>query len=137
MGDLTTRVYTGAKRSYWRRRGYRRLATDESQSRWSWVRMPRRLKIKLRCNPKKLVARVHDAYVKMTMKLANSQVVRGGAIAGYGAGGGIYEFGMRPIKEYDAKMIIQMYKSLSVRPEQPVALEVDCADPDNLFAVTR
>ncbi|XP_076899845.1 uncharacterized protein LOC143553829 [Bidens hawaiensis] len=116
MGDLTSRV-----KRYRQRRGYRRLATATNESRskrgrWSWIRMPRRLKIKLRWNPKKLVDSVHSAYVRMMMKLASSSVVRGGAIGGYGAGAEICQFGMRPMKEYDEKVIIQIYKSLSVRP---------------------
>ncbi|KAI3682769.1 hypothetical protein L1987_83006 [Smallanthus sonchifolius] len=126
MADLKTGVYKGVKR-YWRRRSYRRLATtttDEFRSKprkWSWkIRMPRRLKI--RFSPKKLIARVHDAYVRMMMRVASSLVVRTGVVGGYG-GGGFGEFGMRPVKEYDEKMIIQMYNSMVVRQAQLKAVE--------------
>ncbi|KAJ0791029.1 hypothetical protein HanPI659440_Chr01g0000921 [Helianthus annuus] len=114
---------------YWQRRSYQRLGatTDESRSKrkWSWkIRMPRRLKIKLRFkfNPKKFIANVHEAYVRMMMRIASSQVARSGPIGGYGAGG-IGQFGMRPMKEYDEKMIIQMYNSLVVRQAQKKVLE--------------
>ncbi|KAK1426724.1 hypothetical protein QVD17_15403 [Tagetes erecta] len=129
MVDLTSKVYKGVKR-FRRRRGYRRLAstTDELRSkrgRWSWIRLPKRLKIKLRCNPKKLFAKVHDTYVRLMMMVANSTAVRGGAIAGYSAGAeGICQFVTRPVKEYDQKMVIQMYKSLVMRPEQASAFQV-------------
>ncbi|KAM0050615.1 hypothetical protein Hdeb2414_s0007g00225991 [Helianthus debilis subsp. tardiflorus] len=120
----------GLKR-YWRRRSYRRLGTttDESRSKrkWSWkIRMPRRLKIKLRFkfNPKKFIANVHEAYVRMMMKIASSPVVRSGSIGGYDAGG-FSQFGMRPMKEYDEKVIIQMYNALVVRQAQLKALEAE------------
>ncbi|XP_076883545.1 uncharacterized protein LOC143532363 [Bidens hawaiensis] len=120
----------GGLKRYWRRRGYGRLdATDEfrSKRKWSWkIRMPRRLKIKLRFNPKKIIERVQDAYVRMMMRVASSPVVRGGAIGGYG-GGGIREFGMRPVKEYDEKVIVQMYNSLVMRQAELKALEVQPA----------
>ncbi|KAJ0791028.1 hypothetical protein HanOQP8_Chr01g0000981 [Helianthus annuus] len=120
----------GLKR-YWRRRSYRRLGTttDESRSKrkWSWkIRMPRRLKIKLRFkfNPKKFIANVHEAYVRMMMSIASSPVVRSGSIGGYDAGG-FSQFGMRPMKEYDEKVIIQMYNSLVMRQAQLKALEAE------------
>ncbi|KAJ0610165.1 hypothetical protein HanHA300_Chr01g0000821 [Helianthus annuus] len=120
----------GLKR-YWRRRSYRRLGTttDESRSKrkWSWkIRMSRRLKIKLRFkfNPKKFIANVHEAYVRMMMRIASSPVVRSGSIGGYGAGG-FSQFGMRPMKEYDEKVIIQMYNSLVMRQAQLKALEAE------------
>ncbi|KAL8214863.1 hypothetical protein R6Q57_004312 [Mikania cordata] len=130
MEDSKMRGFKGVKR-YWRRRGYRRLApANESRSKrgkWSWkLRIPRRLKIKLKFkfNPKKLIARVHDAYVRMMMRVADLPAVRCGAIAGYG-GGGSGEFGMRPMKEYDEKIIIQMYNSLVMRQIQLKELELE------------
>ncbi|MFS7901635.1 hypothetical protein Hanom_Chr01g00002011 [Helianthus anomalus] len=120
----------GLKR-YWRRRSYRRLGTTTDESRtkrkWSWkIRMPRRLKIKLRFkfNPKKFIANAHEAYVRMMMRIASSPVVRSGSIGGYGAGG-FSQFGMRPMKEYDEKVIIQMYNSLVMRQAQLKALEAE------------
>ncbi|KAK1428150.1 hypothetical protein QVD17_16978 [Tagetes erecta] len=135
MISYNNKMYKGVKR-YWRRRGYRRLSpatatTNELRSSnrktWSWkIRMPRRLKIKLRFkfNPKKFIARVQDAYVRMMMRVANLPAVSSGAIAGYG-GGDIGQFGMRAVKEYDEKMIIQMYNSLVMRQPHLMALDVE------------
>nr|GEV18610.1 hypothetical protein [Tanacetum cinerariifolium]GEV18611.1 hypothetical protein [Tanacetum cinerariifolium] len=119
-------------KGYWRRRGYKRLDTDESGSKrprrmWAWkIRMPIkfRLKFKIKFSPKKLIAKVQEGYVKIMMRVANSRAVTSGGIGGYG-GGGRPEFGMRPIKEYDEKMIIQMYNSLVMKQAQMMALEAE------------
>ena len=61
-------------------------------------------------SPKKMLVWLRDAYVGMMMRLANSRAMTsmnysGAAVTGFGGGRG-------SMKEYDEKMIIQMYKSL-------------------------
>ncbi|KAI3668303.1 hypothetical protein L6452_43380 [Arctium lappa] len=113
--------------SYWRRRGYKRLGTSSSSQgskrgrRWSWrIRITPKLKLRY-FNPNKFLIGLHDAYVRMMMRLANSRVV---AIStGYGLNA-MSPFGMTLTKEYDDKMIIQMYmKSLVVgqTPQQIIS----------------
>lgn len=124
MEGITTRVYKGVK-GYWRRRRYQRLGgktSDESgpkrRSRFWRIRITPKLKLKfkfrLRCSPKKLLIGIRDGYVRMMMRMANSSVVAGSG----GYGDGIARFGMRPVKEYDEKMIMEIYKSLAMRQAQ-------------------
>ena len=73
-----------------------------------------RIKPKLRFfripSPKKFFIWLRDAYVKMMLGFANSRVMSSGysGVLGDGIGG----FGQRPPKEYDEKMIIEIYRSL-------------------------
>ncbi|KAK9057233.1 hypothetical protein SSX86_022068 [Deinandra increscens subsp. villosa] len=127
----------------WRRRGgYRRLdevvrSKEEGRGKWSWkIRMPRKMKLrrlKFIISLKKVIGRVHDAYVRMMIRVANSPVVirGGGVIGGYGGGveGQQLQFGMRPMKEYDEKMIIQMYNSLVIRRQLKAAALDDPPQP--------
>ncbi|CAA0831967.1 Unknown protein [Striga hermonthica] len=119
-------------RGYWRRKGYERLNTglkrkpravqlatggggDGSVRRrrfWRVKLAPPRLKLRLRFSPKKLLIRLRDAYVSMMMKLANSRAIGGG----YPAAG----FGARPLKEYDERMIVEIYKSIVLAQGQLV-----------------
>ncbi|XP_071718229.1 uncharacterized protein [Rutidosis leptorrhynchoides] len=135
MSELRNKVYRGIKGS-WRRRGYSysRLAAsiDEFGSKrqsWSWkIRMPRKLKVKLKLkfNPMKLINKVHDGYVRMMMKMANSLMISGGAINMYGGAGiNMSQFGMRPMKKHDEKLIIEMYNALVMKHAQLAALEGD------------
>lgn len=53
----------------------------------------------------------------MMMKMANSRMLG----SGYGTGfDGVTGFGMRPIKEYDEKMIVEIYKSIVMAQGQLV-----------------
>ncbi|KAI3783214.1 hypothetical protein L2E82_13279 [Cichorium intybus] len=122
MEGITTRVYKGVK-GYWRRRRYQRLGgktRDESgpkrRSRFWRIRITPKLKLKFkwRCSPKKLLIGIRDGYVRMMMRMANSSVVAGSG----GYGDGIAKFGLKPVKEYDEKMIIEIYKSLAMRQAQ-------------------
>ncbi|XP_030543250.1 uncharacterized protein LOC115750199 [Rhodamnia argentea] len=108
-------------RGYWRRRSYRRLGVGSGirrcmpvvelgstrrRRRWSW-----RIKIspKLAClrSPKKFLIWLRDGYVNMMLRLADSRV--GYA---YGADVGLSGFGSRPLKEYDQKVIVEVYRAL-------------------------
>ncbi|KAI3773180.1 hypothetical protein L6452_04384 [Arctium lappa] len=127
MEGLRTRVYRGVKR-YWGRRHYERLGgktrnesgTKQRKRFWRIRITPKlKLKLKLRYSPRKLIVRIRDSYVNMMMKMANSPVVA--SSGGYGEG--MARFGMRPAKEYDEKMIIEIYKSLAMRQGQLVPID--------------
>ncbi|KAL3849723.1 hypothetical protein ACJIZ3_011605 [Penstemon smallii] len=122
MEGVSATVYKGIK-GYWRRKGYERLSGGNGRRRKTraaeladgcpqrrrrrfWrIKVTPRLKLKLRFSPKKLLIGFRDAYVNMMMKIANAGMIGGG----FGGGGG---FGMRPVKEYDERMIVEIYKSM-------------------------
>ncbi|KAI3800913.1 hypothetical protein L1987_29013 [Smallanthus sonchifolius] len=118
MEAITNRVYRGVK-GYWRRRRYERLAGNENRRKrlfWriritSKLKLKLKKKLKLRYSPKKLLIGIRDGYVNMMMRMANSPVVAG--TGGYGEG--TAKFGMRPAKEYDEKLVIEIYKTLAMR----------------------
>ncbi|KAI3679108.1 hypothetical protein L6452_38417 [Arctium lappa] len=123
MEGLTTRVYKGVK-GYWRRRGYQRLGTTAEPrrriNRWR-IRITPRLKLKLRCSPKRWFIGLRDAYVKIMMKMANSSVVRCRTMS---SGHGGQDFGTTARKEYDEKMILEIYKTLAMRQGQLVTQQI-------------
>ncbi|XVE73382.1 hypothetical protein DITRI_Ditri11bG0113500 [Diplodiscus trichospermus] len=130
MEGISATVYKGL-RGYWKRRGYVKL-NGSRRSRRSRVELgssPRRrfwkirVKAKLRIpSPKKFFVWLRDAYVKMMLAFANSRMVN----IGYGGtigDNGIAAFGKRPLKEYDEKMIVEIYKSLVMAQGQLVPRE--------------
>ncbi|KAL6500286.1 hypothetical protein OROMI_015597 [Orobanche minor] len=143
MEGISTTVYKGIK-GYLRRKGYERLnrrggrkrkmrvlelapaAGEGSAGRrrfWRIKLAPRlKLNLKLRFSPKKFLLGLRDAYVSTMTKIANSGVIAGG---GYGAGGypgdGVVGFGLRPVKEYDERMIVEIYKSIVMAQGQLVS----------------
>ncbi|CAA2963869.1 Hypothetical predicted protein [Olea europaea subsp. europaea] len=137
MGGVPATVYRGITR-YWRRKGYERLngsvtcrgrksralelaAVDgSSRRRRFWrIKLTPRLKLKLRFTPKKFLCGLRDAYVNMMMKLANTRMISNGFSGRY-AGDGVTGFGMRPMKEYDERMIVEIYKSIMMAQGQLV-----------------
>uniref|UniRef100_A0A2P2NYZ7 Uncharacterized protein LOC105137939 n=1 Tax=Rhizophora mucronata TaxID=61149 RepID=A0A2P2NYZ7_RHIMU len=110
----------------WRRRGYERIngsgrsrtnsvrlgSSSEKQKRrrffWRIKNKPK-LKFLKMASPKRFLVWLRDAYVNLMLGFAKSQVATTG---GWGIGEGISSFGKRPLKEYDEKMIIDIYKSL-------------------------
>lgn len=123
MEGISTSVYKKLK-GYWRRRGYvklngprrRKMAQVELGSTPTRRRRTFRIKIKPKLklrlpNAKKFFVWLRDAYVNMMLKLANSSVISN---SGYGGAisDGVYNFGMRPMKEYDEKKIVEIYKSM-------------------------
>lgn len=66
--------------------------------------MPK-LRILRRASPKRLLVWLRDSYVDMMMRLANSRTV---GASGYGGSG----FGQRQMKEYDEKVLVEIYKSI-------------------------
>ncbi|KAF8392629.1 hypothetical protein HHK36_022977 [Tetracentron sinense] len=110
-------------KAYWRRNHYERLdgsgrrrknrvehATLGSRRRRRFWRI--KITPKLRFfhigSPKKFFIRLRDAYVKMMLGFANSGACNPGF--GGGAVGGV--FGRPPLKEYDEKVIVEIYKSM-------------------------
>ncbi|KAJ6955932.1 hypothetical protein NC652_007128 [Populus alba x Populus x berolinensis] len=134
MEGVSARIYTKMK-EYWSRRGYERI-NGSGRTRRSWPvelssvsttsrrrrrrrrRFAWRMKVKPKLkalkmsSPKRCFVWLRDAYVKMMLGFANSRAV---GTAGYGDG-----FGARPIKEYDEKMINEIYKSLVMAEGQLV-----------------
>ncbi|KAK8588211.1 hypothetical protein V6N13_087156 [Hibiscus sabdariffa] len=124
-------------KGYWKRRGYvklngpsrarqGRVELGNSRRKRFWrIRIKARLRIK---SPKKLFVWLRDAYVKMMLGLANSRMVSGG----YGGGTadqGIAAFGKRPMKEYDEKMIVEMYRSLVMGQGQLLVAQAQAQEP--------
>ncbi|KAI6694652.1 hypothetical protein NL676_022362 [Syzygium grande] len=131
MEGASVSAYKGL-RGYWRRRSYRRLggsgsrrrmrvaelgSTRRRRRRWSWrikispklswLRSPRKFLLW----PKKLLIWLRDGYVKMMLGIADSRVCGaygGGSVADAGLSG----FGRRPPKEYDQRVIVEVYKAL-------------------------
>ncbi|MCD9646253.1 hypothetical protein HAX54_035971 [Datura stramonium] len=125
----STSLYSGLK-GYWRRRrrGYERLngsgrrtknrieylsgeGSRRKRRRFWKINLKPKLKLKLnlklrRFSPKKLLLNMRDAYVNMMMKIANSRCMNSG-ISGFDSG-----FGMRQLKEYDEKVLVEIYKSM-------------------------
>ncbi|GKC82531.1 hypothetical protein Tco_1138248 [Tanacetum coccineum] len=128
MEGVSTKVYKGVK-GYWRRRRYQKLGSDSvRQKRPFWrIRLTPKIKIKLKLkySPKKLLRKIRDGYVNMMLKMANSPMIAGGGAYGsYGGyGDGVASFGMRPVKEYDEKMVIEIYKALAMRQSQLVPID--------------
>ncbi|XP_071712565.1 uncharacterized protein [Rutidosis leptorrhynchoides] len=133
MGHLGSKVSNGVKQ-YWLRRGYKHLAIGTDKPKSKTNRSSRRIKVasklkiklkfKLKLNLKKFLTRFRRAYVSMMMKVANSPLVSGGGLGGFG-GDGACQSGMRPTKDYDEKIVIQMYNSLVMRQAQLAALKVE------------
>ncbi|XP_060181035.1 uncharacterized protein LOC132610697 [Lycium barbarum] len=120
MEGVSTRVYSGLK-GYWRRRGYQKLnrtnrvelsAEGSTRKRRFWkIKLTRKLKLKInfkRFSLKKLLIGLRDAYVNTMLRVANTR--------GFGGGysGSIDGFGMRPIKEYDERVLVEIYKSMII-----------------------
>ncbi|KAK9076550.1 hypothetical protein SSX86_004884 [Deinandra increscens subsp. villosa] len=128
MERITTRVFQGVK-GYWRRRRYERLGgksrgrsggPNKLRRRRFWrIRIAPKLKLKLRFSPKKLLIGIRDGYVNLMMRMANSPVIAGGG--GYGEG--ISKFGTQPVKDYDEKVIIEIYKTLVARHAQLMPID--------------
>ncbi|KAJ8500554.1 hypothetical protein OPV22_011106 [Ensete ventricosum] len=122
--------YKGGLKGYWKRRGYhradggrgrRRLCKAElgeggRRRRRFWrIKISPRLGFLRAASPRRILARIRDAYVRMMLGFANS-VAYGGYGYGYGYGGVEVTRLARPaLKEYDEKMLVEIYKSLVVR----------------------
>ncbi|XP_008790857.1 uncharacterized protein LOC103707921 [Phoenix dactylifera] len=119
-------AYKGGLKGYWKRRAYQRLDGSGGGTRrrrraelgggrkrrfWRIRIAPPRLRFLARvASPKRFLARIRDAYVRMMLSFASS----GAIAAGYTEYGGDAAAGFRrpQLKEYDEKMIVEIYKSL-------------------------
>lgn len=124
MEGISVTVYKGLK-EYLGRRGYQRLNGPGGRTRvelgttrnrkgrlWRWkIKITPKIRVQRIPSPKKLLVWLRDAYVRMMLGLANSRVMTMSASAS-GFGGDPAGFGRAPPKEYDEKVIIQIYKSL-------------------------
>ncbi|CAH8368585.1 unnamed protein product [Eruca vesicaria subsp. sativa] len=123
---------------YWRRwRGYEKLDGSSTPGRMSgkrvkmdptrkkrfWrIKIMPKLRILRRASPKKLLVWLRDSYVSMMMRLANSRAV---GSSGYGGSG----FGPpRQMKEYDEKVLVEIYKSILMAQAQGNLVQRDIAD---------
>ncbi|KAL7172060.1 hypothetical protein ACSBR2_031703 [Camellia fascicularis] len=131
MEGVSVTMYRELK-GYWRKRGYERL-NGTGRRRKTRVELARagggsnrrcrrfwRIKIspKLRFSPKKFLIGLRDAYVSFMLRIGDSRVISSGfgGLVDDSMGG----FGRRPVKEYDEKMIVEIYKSLLVAQGQLV-----------------
>ncbi|KAF8401393.1 hypothetical protein HHK36_012331 [Tetracentron sinense] len=133
MEGMSTTLYNGLKRS-WRRKDYERL-NGSGQRRKSRVQFATlgstrrrrfwRIKItpKLRffniTSPKSFFTELRDSYVKMMLGFANCRVFNPGYGGGYGNSLG-FGVGGPTLKEYDQKVIVEIYKSLMMAQKQLV-----------------
>ena len=134
MEGVSATMYKGL-RGYWKRRGYEKLNRSDNRRRrkreelgstrkkrvWR-IRITPKLGFLKRLrvpSPKKLLVWLRDAYVKLMLGFANTRVCS----TGYGGtlcGDRIGSFGRGPLKEYDEKMLIEIYKSLVLAQGQLV-----------------
>ncbi|KAJ4727753.1 Binding protein [Melia azedarach] len=133
MEGVSMKAYKGV-RNYWKRRkGYERLNGSDRRRRTTrsdvgstrrrrlWrIKIKPKLRVFRMSSPKKFFIWLRDAYVKMMMGFANSRVCASGYGGGAVAGDGVYGFGKGPLKEYDEKMIVEIYKSLVMAQGQLV-----------------
>ncbi|KAL2323681.1 hypothetical protein Fmac_028060 [Flemingia macrophylla] len=138
MEGISVTVCKGVK-NYWRRRrrGYQRLnGSGRRRTKrvelgggkprfWRWrIRVAPKIRIGKIPSPKKMLLWVRDAYVRMMVGLANSRVTTVAPSASAFGGGALSapdtSFGRAPPKEYDHKMIIQIYNSLLMHHHGPL-----------------
>ncbi|GLJ09534.1 hypothetical protein SUGI_0111310 [Cryptomeria japonica] len=104
------RKYQRIDSSARRRRRRLRVAKMGSRKRRMW-RLKRLPRLKLRWfNPKRLLVKLRDAYVQMMLSMANSSVFSSDMAGVYGD-----PFGQRCVKEYDPKMLVEIYRSLMIQ----------------------
>lgn len=128
-------------RGYWASRGYQRLgvggrggpadpAGRRRRFRWRRFKVARRVKLMklIVRSPKRFLIWLRDAYVKMMMGFASSGICSAG-YGGYMADAGISSFGRAPLKEYDKRVIVEIYKSLVVAQGQLVPHEAGDVHP--------
>ncbi|KAJ0246413.1 Uncharacterized protein HA466_0169540 [Hirschfeldia incana] len=123
-------------RRYWRRwRGYekldgssmverrngKRVKMDPTRKKRLWrIKIMPKLRILRRASPKKILIWLRDSYVNMMMRLGNSRVV---GASGYGGSG----FGSGQMKEYDEKVLVEIYKSILMAQAQGNLVQRDTA----------
>ncbi|KAG8045326.1 hypothetical protein GUJ93_ZPchr0008g12467 [Zizania palustris] len=134
------RTYKGGIKAYWKRRGYYRLDAAAAQSRaplptaelggrkgggggaatarWrrGWrVRRGLGRRLLRALSPRGWLVRLRDAYVSAMLRLASSPAVGYGAGAPYCAAGPEAFALPRQLKEYDEKVLVEIYRSILAR----------------------
>ncbi|CAA7388918.1 unnamed protein product [Spirodela intermedia] len=91
-----------------------RGATKPRPRRFWRIRVAPKLQVlRQAISPRRFLARLRDAYVRMMLSFASSGgPFSGGGLAYYGTHNPVAELSRPPLKEYDDKMILEMYKSL-------------------------
>lgn len=132
-------------RGYWKKRTYQKLnrssrrrrrlaqigfgSTQNTRRRFWRIKISPKLRFLRKFpSPKKLLIRLRDAYVNMMLGLANSRVFSGGGAAVMCDG--MAGFGKRPAKEYDEKIILEIYKSMVAAQRQVVHRPAAIAGPE-------
>ncbi|GJM88353.1 hypothetical protein PR202_ga04407 [Eleusine coracana subsp. coracana] len=133
-------AYKGGIKAYWKSRGYDRVDAADAQRRprlptaelgdgrsvpspaprrrrRGWRVRPRGLgrRVLRALSPRRLLARLRDAYVNAMLRLASSA-----AVAGYGAAGDPFAPPPRPLVreyQYDEKALVEIYRSILARGE--------------------
>ncbi|KAF8394623.1 hypothetical protein HHK36_020837 [Tetracentron sinense] len=133
MEGVSANLYKGLK-GYWRRKDYERLdgsglrrknkvehaTLGSTRRRRFWrIKITPKLRFFHMRSPKKFFLRLRDAYVKMMLGFANSSVFNPGYGGGYGNSVGV-GLGRVPLKEYDEKVIVEIYKSFMMAQGQLV-----------------
>ncbi|KAL5232312.1 hypothetical protein ABZP36_031088 [Zizania latifolia] len=124
--------YKGGIKAYWKRRGYGRIDAVSAQRRprlptaelgagqpaagrprrgWRVRRRGLGLRLLRALSPRRWLARLRDAYVGAMLRLASSAAVGYAGAAPYGAGADPFAR-PRPLKEYDEKALIEIYRSI-------------------------
>ncbi|XP_015946594.2 uncharacterized protein LOC107471614 [Arachis duranensis] len=127
MEGITVSVYKSFK-DFQKRRRYRKLHGSGRRSKseqlgsrrrarfWGWrVKVAPKIRIRRVPSPKKMLLWLRDAYVRMMLGFANSRVMTMNASAtGFGGPYSVALGALGPAhpKEYDEKVIVQIYKSL-------------------------
>ncbi|MED6221912.1 hypothetical protein PIB30_059319 [Stylosanthes scabra] len=149
MEGISVSVCKGLKHCWNMRRGYHRLNGSGRRRRriaraelgsttrtrdtrfWRWrIKISPKIRIRRIPSPKKMLIWLRDAYVRMMLGLANSRIMTsstgfGGpySVGFGGAGGGGPGFGPAKTKEYDEKVLVQIYKSFLMTQGQLIPSE--------------
>ncbi|KAL1216191.1 hypothetical protein V5N11_018645 [Cardamine amara subsp. amara] len=118
---------TTSEKNSGRRKG-KRVKMDPTRKKRFWrIKIVPKLRILKTASPKKLLVWLRDSYVKMMMRLANSRAV---GSSGYGGSG----FGSGPMKEYDEKMLVEIYKSILMAQAQGNLVRRDTPNNNKLVS---
>ncbi|XP_039127981.1 uncharacterized protein LOC120264248 [Dioscorea cayenensis subsp. rotundata] len=128
--------FNGGLKTYWKEKAYRRLDSPEGKRRrrrrrlakaelgdgrrrgfWrirSRIRIASRFRSLRKASPRRILTWIRDAYVRLMLAFARSAAIRGGYGYGYG-GEAVAGFSRPAVKEYDEKVLVEIYKSILAR----------------------
>ncbi|XP_072985024.1 uncharacterized protein [Typha latifolia] len=125
-------TYKGGLKGYWKQRAYHgldgagsrrprrprqttaELGGGRRRRRFWRIKISPKLKLIRFVSPRRWLAKIRDAYVRMMLGFASSAALGSGFGYGYGYGGDarVEAFSKPRIKEYDEKMLVEIYKSI-------------------------